>query len=183
MSRCFNKGEIKGRGDNGGIAGYINGSSSVGISACYNTGAVLALTCNNIGGLVGHATTGSTVSITASYNASEVRGSSSSWFIGTVDGASAGISNCYYLDLHDYHTNNASRLYNYVSGTVNESGNVQFDSTTGWPTDGVTGWETTGDTANWKSLGNWIEGSAPDGPDVSEGFNSNFPTLAWEPEP
>ena len=191
ISKCFNRGEVDGYtykdGYNGGIAGYISASSTVDISACYNTGMVYASQSEDVGGLVGQ--TQGTVSITASYNASEVVGTgppkvTSSWFIGRVNGTSAIITNCYYLDLRSYHLLNALKQYTvWNGGSVTENDNVPFDSAKGWPTAGVPGW----DKANWKSLGNWIEGDAPDPdpydylyPDNSNGFNSNFPKLDWE---
>ena len=173
VSTCFNKGEGKGKGESGGIAGLVDDGTT--ISACYNTGTVSAppsgpgSTYQNIGGLAGR-TTG-TVSITASYSTGLVDGGEShqSWLIGVVGGYVTTMSDCYYL----YRTGSPnypgqSQLYTVQDGLIYATGNAAF-SDQDWPSPG---W----DPADWKdgSLDstNWDGGN--------NGLASAFPKLRWE---
>ena len=104
IDSCFNAGTITGSKFQGGIAGYVGGTTN--ITNCYNVGALVAGVVTESsgsygcsGGILGYVGDYGTVTVENCYNVGDLsNGNTRIGGIGGELGEAATITNCYYLD-------------------------------------------------------------------------------------
>jgi hypothetical protein len=160
ITACRNSGTIRtGRNQSGGIVGQNEGSKTLTVTACYNTGAVNNSGPGYTGGIIGQLSSGST--LTACFSTGTVTGSDPN-YIGLICGQNgATITSSYWTK----GSNTATK------GVASGTDNTKAFSASAWPATSESGWgigDGSGANTYWKSLGGW-NGGAP-----------TYPVLWWE---
>jgi hypothetical protein len=198
IRNCENHGDIEGYNRVGGILGYVyfrSQSANVEVTACRNSGAVIA-TGNNIGGIVGDSDSNDinvTLTLTACYNTGAVSGTGANTggIVGNLGSASSSITACYNTGVVTgdpatsgficgnnpgtiascYWTIGSGSTATQGVGTETGSSEAKEFSETAWPSEAETGWgigDGSAPNTYWKALGSWNAGTP------------GYPVLWWE---
>ncbi|MCL1904925.1 MAG: hypothetical protein FWG19_02230 [Methanomassiliicoccaceae archaeon] len=166
VTNCYNKGDITGGGDTGGVVGSDNGNYKCTVVNCYNTGNVTGTGGGTYaGGVIGHVYgdgTGSYVTNTVAncYNAGTVSGATGS---GGVEGGSSVADHCYFLKTNDV---NSTLSVGAGIETFDDDGNLSGGGTL------------------LAALNNWVDAptvAARSGVVYEHWINASFPVFGTEP--